>query len=848
MFNQWCPVYERPLYALSFLFFGMPIRESVSNILNIPLSQLGSEADVENKVIIPLFKQIGLIHDESDYKLHVPVRIQAGHQVVTKQADIVIYRDGQPYIAIEAKSPDARIDDDAIGQLDSYAMWLPTKFGVACDGIKFILRGYFDGNERVYLVNKSLSSINLDIISSVLCEGNVSRLSEVSRHVIQEQSDSFSTLLKQIHQDIRDIDKLDPTNAFDEWSKLLFMKINEERWSNLHDGNRRLSYARFREEVERETGLQYIANLFAQTCSNYPNIFSTTDKINLSIAAIDSILKKFDGYFINEIPMDVKGRAYEIFLSSTFRGKGLGQFFTPRQVVEFMIELVDINLNTVLLDPACGTGGFLINGFQKIRSLITQTPDSVFSNWGTSKEQFLENVKNSHIFGVDAEPRATKTAKMNMIMWGDGENVVRGNGLDRVDIDGNPYPYITHNISLILANPPFGNKEKDESILDKYTLHRSDNIVKTECLFIEKALNELAPDGELAIVIPDGVLGCQPTVSVRKLIKDNAYIKAVVSLPKHTFAPSGVPTISTSVLYIKKYSAEYFNELSNLNNETDIQALKVRFGYDHYNLFMAVASQIGYDPNGSASRSGINDLDEIIDAYRVACSNNLYQGELFHEITDNAFVINSESLESRIDARYYWFNNLLSKRQFENVELGDYIEKSGVSFCPKDNAPSDTFSIVSVTNSHGIILDEDDEKKFEVEGRNIAKSKIVHTGDIAYNPYRINVGSIGIVGEEFDNLLISPSYVVFRTINGLDAKVLCALLKNEFYNTYIDIYGIGTIRTALSFTKLKKLKIPRALIGEIAPVNDAYEKITKLKEQIRKVESEMQNNISTFLS
>ncbi|MCM1067273.1 MAG: N-6 DNA methylase [Muribaculaceae bacterium] len=830
------------------MILHMPPRENLPNILNIPLSQLSSEADVENKVIIPLFKQIGLINSESDYKLRDPVRIQAGHQVMKKQADIVIYKNGQPYIAIEAKRPEARIDDDAIGQLDSYAMWLPAKFGVACDGIKFILRGYFEGNERVYLVNKPLNSVNLDLISSVLCEGNISRLSEVSRHVIQEQSDSFSSLLKQIHQDIRDIDKLDPTNAFDEWSKLLFMKINEERWSNLHDGNRRLSYARFKEEVERETGLQYIENLFAQTCNNYPNIFSTTDKINLSIAAIDSILKKFDGYFINEIPMDVKGRAYEIFLSSTFRGKGLGQFFTPRQVVEFMIELVDINLNTILLDPACGTGGFLINGFQKIRTLINQTPDSVFASWGRSKEQFLENVKSSHIFGVDAEPRATKTAKMNMIMWGDGENVVRGNGLDSIDINGNHYPYQNQNISLILANPPFGNKEKDESILNKYALHRTDNIVKTECLFIEKALNELAPDGELAIVIPDGVLGCQPTVCVRKLIKDQALIKAVISLPKHTFAPSGVPTISTSVLYIKKYCAEFFSKLHLSHTEEEIENLKARYGYIDYNIFMAVANQIGYDPNGSASRSGINDLDDILASYRTAQSHNLYIGEQFHEISDKAFVINSKLLESRIDARYYWFNNLLSKRQFEYVELGDYIEKSGVSFSPKDFAPSETFSIVSVTNTLGIILDEDDEKKFEVEGRNITKSKIVHTGDIAYNPYRINVGSIGIVGEEFDGLLISPSYVVFRTTNGLDAKVLCALLKNDFYNTYIDIYGIGTIRTSLSFTKLKKLKIPRALVGDIAPVNDAYEKITRLKEQIRNVESEMQNNISSFLS
>ena len=238
---------------------------------------------------------------------------------------------------------------------------------------------------------------------------------------------------------------------------------------------------------------------------------------------------------------------------------------------------------------------------------------------------------------------------------------------------------------------------------------------------------------------------------------------------------------------------------------------------------------------------------DILCFYKNAVENNLYADREFFEISENSLVISSKQLEDRIDARYYWFNNLLSKRQFEYVELGDYSERSGTNFNPKDSAPTETFNIVSVTNNLGIILDEDDEKKYEVEGRNITKSKIINTGDIAFNPYRINVGSIGIVGEEFDGMLISPSYVVFKAINGLDPKVLCALLKNKFYNLYIDIYGIGTIRTSLSYTKLQQLKIPKALIGDIRTVNDAYSKIAQLKDQIQTVEAQMQSNISEYL-
>lgn len=825
----------------------MPINAN-ANFNFPPMSQVRSEADVESKVLIPLFKYIGIINNDSDFGMRVPVRIQAGRSSFSKEADIVIYKNGNPFIVIEAKSPDAKINDEGIAQLDSYAMWLPAKFGVACDGINFILRGYFDGNRRVYLINKPLSQLNVDLLKSTLEMPQHSRIEDIPNHIIQDQSNSFSELLRKIHSDIRDIDKLDPTSAFDEWSKLLFLKINEEKWTKEHDGNRRLSYSRFKEEQINENAMQYISGLFKRTCEQYPNIFgSNQESLELSELAIENILKKFDGYFINEIPMDVKGKAYEIFLSSTFRGKGLGQFFTPRPVVNFMIDLVKIDLNTVVLDPACGTGGFLISAFQKIRRLIESTPDSVFSNWGTTKSHFLETVKDSHIYGVDAEPRATKTAKMNMIMWGDGENVVRGNGLDTKDIVGVDYPYLNTGISLILANPPFGNQEKKETILNQYELFTSNRIKKTECLFLEKALKTLAPNGQLAIVIPDGVLGCQPAVAVRTLIRKYAKIKAVISLPKHTFAPSGVPTINTSVLYLQKFPEEYLAEIENVNTPEEIIEIQRRHGLLNYNVFMGVAEQIGYEPNGSPSRSGINDLTQILDEYLVALENGMYESEEFREISDKSFVINSSKLINRIDSRYYWLINILDKKGDSWVELKEYLDKCSDSIQPKRDNPNSLFSIVSVTNSYGIILDEGDEKKFEVEGSNITKGKIVHTGDIAFNPYRVNVGSIGIVEEKLDGLLISPSYVVFRTKNGLDPKVLCSLMKTDFYSTYIDIVGIGSIRTSLGWNKLKTLKIPRTLIGEVQAVTDTYNKVAELQKQIKESEQHMLDTLSQFI-
>lgn len=814
------------------------------------LANVISEDDVTDKIILPLLREVGIVKSDADYNHKISVTINIGrgdHE--TKQVDLIIYRKGMPFIAVESKKKTEKLDDPAIDQLDSYAWGLKAPYGIACNGVEFVLRAYLAGNERVSLIRRNLKDLKIQLILDAVGQEEKPKEALVAHQLIDDQSESFSQLLKEIHKKIRDIDHLDPTNAFDGWSRLLFMKIAEEKWSKTHEGRVRFSYAKFLEEKQNENAAGYIEERFKDTCKAYPKIFDAkTDKIGLSIDAIEKILELLDGYRINEIPMDVKGKAYEIFLSSTFRGKGLGQFFTPRPVVDFMVNLVDINLRTVLLDPACGTGGFLIKAYQKIRQSAIETPDDVFKSWNKTRKDYLKEIKDNHVFGVDAEPRATQTAKMNMIMWGDGENVVRGNGLDEQDLLKTRYAFLDAGVNLILANPPFGNNEEDEYVRNKYDLFAVHNIKKTECLFIERALKTLEPNGEMAIVIPDGVLVCSNTSCVRKLIRKYARIMAVTSLPKHTFAPSGVPTISTSVLFVKKFPADYFERIKDAKREEDIFDIQNQMGLSNYNIFMGVAKEIGYEPNGDASRSGANDLLLILSEYQKAKANSFYHHEEFKALNDKCLVININTLEDRMDARYYWFRDRLAKMEFEKVELENYIEINSRQVHPKTEQPNETFSLVSVTNRFGIILDEDDEKKFQVKGHDIKNAKVVREGDIAFNPYRINVGSIGIAGKELDGLLISPAYIVFKTKNGLDPQVLCALLKNPFYNEYIDIYAISSIRTCLSASKLRKILIPKKTVeGDTSFIKRKYSEIDKLNAQIQKRKNEMQDSITSIL-
>ncbi|MBQ3945156.1 MAG: hypothetical protein II670_06030, partial [Alphaproteobacteria bacterium] len=287
----------------------------------------------------------------------------------------------------------------------------------------------------------------------------------------------------------------------------------------------------------------------------------------------------------------------------------------------------------------------------------------------------------------------------------------------------------------------------------------------------------------------------------------------------------------------------------NVSIEEELDIIRHKYGYDNYNVFMGVAKEIGYEPNGRVTRSGINDLDSILAEYSKAKTKGFYSNEKYKILDNDCLIINCENIEnSRIDARYYWFENVLKNMAFEKVALNNYIDIKTHIVNPKDENPNDTFSILSVTNTYGVILDESDDKKFEVPGSEITRAKKVKEGYVAFNPYRVNVGSIGIVGKEYDGCLISPAYVVFQTKNGLDAKVLCALFKNEFYNLYIDILGLSSIRTSLSATKLKKILIPKSMVdGDTSYILEKYEKIDELNAKIAEQNRLMQKKISEIL-
>lgn len=811
----------------------MDIKELEKSFINkYDLSSIRSESDVEVKVVLPILNIIG--YENNDVIMRCPVTFNQGRQTVTKEADMVLKRNGKNYVVIENKNPDEKIDDDVVAQLDSYAFGLSCKYGVICNGKTIIIRNYLDGNQKEEIYRSSIPEIDIETIFALI--GKEEKLfdiaiNKVMEHAVQKQAKDFSTTLKRIHKNIRDTDKLDPTGAFDGWSKLLFMKIYEEKWTE-KTGIIRFDYKTFISQKKLGKAESFINDTFMETKKAFPKIFEDENEpIGLSIDAIEKILEELDGQKLLDIPYDVKGQAFEIFLSSTFRGKGLGQFFTPRPVVNMMVNLVNPNINERFLDPACGTGGFLIRVYNDIVKKINNLSKSELNSMHKTKEELIEEIKENNFYGIDAEPRAAKTAKMNMIMWGDGENVYRGNGLDNKAKNGEKYPFGKEDISLILANPPFGSTEKDKNILSNYSLYMDHKITKTECLFVERAINSLKDGGKLAIVLPDAILGSQSLLGVRELIKKKTKIKAIISLPNHTFSISGVQTINSSVVYLEKKS------------KSDVNT-------SDYPIFMAVAQNIGYDPTGrpTVKHNQKTDLDLIIGSYKDYLDGKFEIDNDYFEIDKNSFILNSILLQDRIDSRYYWFNHELEKKKFERVRLSDYVTVLNEKIDPTVT-PEDSFDILTVSNKLGIFLDEEDPKKCNVPGEEFTqKYKVVHEGDIAYNPYRINVGSIGIVEKDYEGKLVSNAYVVFRTTNDLDSRVLLSLFKHPFYKLYIDVLATGSIRNNFSDKNLKEIYIPKELIKSSSEtLKTKFSKIDELNKKIDLARKELEEEVSPFI-
>lgn len=430
------------------------------------------------------------------------------------RADIVIWKSEQDkkdkkaaFIVVECKAENVKIRVEDYYQGFNYASWAHAEFFVTTNEKE---TKYFNV-DPAYLPQKLDEVVAIPTAKDVDDAARIEQLKDQTKLFTR---DEFTKTLRACHNIIRNNDKLSPEAAFDEISKLLFMKIRFERDNKGMKVFTKQEYLDAAQNHEKNVrpglkgtdlyALSYMQFLFRTTKEFFKDdrLFDDKDEINIRENSFIQILEKLETFNLSDTQDDVKGIAFEEFLGTTFRGE-LGQFFTPRTIVDFMTEILDPQEGEVICDPTCGSGGFLIKAFEyvreKIEADIRSKKDSLrLSIEGNDYDALPEDkqVKISHsidkmqaalnteldtgiegsrmyqlsrncIYGTDANPRMARTSKMNMIMHGDGHGGVHHHdGL--LNVNG----IFEERFDVILTNPPFGqNVDRGQLIseADKFT-------------------------------------------------------------------------------------------------------------------------------------------------------------------------------------------------------------------------------------------------------------------------------------------------------------------------------------------------------------------------------------------
>lgn len=430
------------------------------------------------------------------------------------RADIVIWKSEQDkkdkkaaFIVVECKAENVKVRVEDYYQGFNYASWAHAEFFVTTNEKE---TKYFNV-DPAYLPQKLDEVVAIPTAKDV---DDAARIEQIKNQTKLFTRDEFTKTLRACHNIIRNNDKLSPEAAFDEISKLLFMKIRFERDNKGMKVFTKQEYLDAAQNHEKNVrpglkgtdlyALSYMQFLFRTTKEFFKDdrLFDDKDEINIRENSFIQILEKLETFNLSDTQDDVKGIAFEEFLGTTFRGE-LGQFFTPRTIVDFMTEILDPQEGEVICDPTCGSGGFLIKAFEyvreKIEADIRSKKDSLrLSIEGNDYDALPEDkqVKISHsidkmqaalnteldtgiegsrmyqlsrncIYGTDANPRMARTSKMNMIMHDDGHGGVHHHdGL--LNVNG----IFEERFDVILTNPPFGqNVDRGQLIseADKFT-------------------------------------------------------------------------------------------------------------------------------------------------------------------------------------------------------------------------------------------------------------------------------------------------------------------------------------------------------------------------------------------
>lgn len=538
-----------------------------------------------------------------------------------KEVDIIVYNDDEctrPHIVVECKKQDvSELEfEQAINQAASYAYALSgtVKYLWVTSGI---LNDYFLIDKESD-VKQTIPDIPRYGVSEVekfkYAKGGRKSDEDPGEDSIKQrffeletiEEDELTKRFKQAHNSLWAGGELNPSEAFDELDKLIFCKIWDERKArkpgepyHFQIFNEPIPKNASKEQKEKieltisQELFKRIKDLYAEGKKKDPEVFK--DDIRLNHFKVKTVVGYLESINLSATDLDSKGKAFETFMGSYFRGD-FGQYFTPRTIVKFIVNTLPITNDSRVLDTSCGSGGFLLYALDKVRDQAKEFYPNQVGNpakgipEGRDHWTYWHDFAEHNLYGIEINEQIARTAKMNMIIHDDGHtNVISSDGLlldDVMQLRSGNKEFKYNSFDFIITNPPFGSsvKQTERAYLHQYNLGNKDvswldlknTAVKgranqsTEVLFIEQCWNFLRHGGYLAVVIPDGILTNSSLQYVRDRIEEWYRIVAVVSLPQTAFTNTGAG-VKSSVLVLRKWSESKTQNYQRLKAELQSQ-------------------------------------------------------------------------------------------------------------------------------------------------------------------------------------------------------------------------------------------------------------------------------------
>lgn len=601
----------------------------------------------------------------------------------------------------------------------------------------------------------------------------------------------------------------DPLSQIEQITLLIFIKLLSERHNELERLKAKKliftgEYASYHfDSLSRLSGYELVdtARKAIESLYKNPNIDEPIRRLyERSYLQVND--PRVLSLLINEInKIDIAhidmGDFYEHLLSVLGTQKEAGQFRTPRHLIEFIVDIVNPQIGERMLDPACGTAGFLTAAYTHIRDANTsqeaRKSGSFLDKLNFDQKTFL---LNKTIFGFDIDPKMIKFAISNLYLHNiKNPNISQHNTLTSNDSWEEKY-------DVILTNPPFSTPKGGVKPTDRYTLDSK----RTEVLFAEYVIEHLTLNGRAGVIVPEGIIfqSGKAYKELRKWLVENNYLYAVVSLPAGVFSPYAI-NVTTSILLLDRERARQTDKI----------------------LFCRVEND-GFDLGAQRRPIDKNDLPEVLKVVKEYKANpdKPIDSTLAHFVTKDKII---KSGDYNLTGDRYKETISIANKKWPIIQLGNLLVEE------KNRAKEKKYPVWSVSNYLGFVLTN---KYFDkqISSKDIKNYKKILKDYFAYNPSRINVGSIALNDKE-EVGVVSPMYVVFSIADQkrLNPKYLFMLLKSKTFLEKVKQLSQGAVRRQLRFKDLREIEIslpPLSVQQQIFDEIDSFQKVINGANQV----------------